>query len=161
HPMITLGFCAPRDGGLTSIFCAPATRSAAINTTIGLPGPAALFLALDQTRTETPPCGPAPLTGCRRLRDQGHSTLLIQIETRDARDEVAWRWLGGEATTPADFGDPVATDRYALCVYAGAGETPPLVASTTAEAGGSCGGSPCWRARGEGFVYRSPIPNTS
>jgi hypothetical protein len=89
------------------------------------------------------------------------TNLPAQNEANDARDELAWRWLGGEATSPADLGDPRTTDRYALCIYAGAVE-PALVGSAIADAGGSCDSRPCWRAKTDGgFVYRTQTPNAA
>jgi hypothetical protein len=47
----------------------------------------------------------------------------------------------------AEFGDPLTTDAYTLCLYDGTG----LLAGLTADAGGSCTGKPCWRSRTNGF----------
>src|SRR4030095_4726333 len=136
HPMITLGHCFPEFGGGTSIFFAPGTRSAAINTTVGLPGPAALFLNFALTHTATPPCSAAPLPNCRHITDHGTTTLLLQNETNDARDALPWRGSGGEATPGEAFGDPLTLDSYAVCVYAGEPEAPALIVSAEAGAGG-------------------------
>jgi hypothetical protein len=57
-------------------------------------------------------------------------------------------------TAAADFGDPIATDGYALCLYDGTGGL-----ALQARAGDLCDGSPCWRGLGKpagskGFKYR-------
>lgn len=66
-------------------------------------------------------------------------------KTPDTGDNSAtFKWRFGEATTLAELGDPLNTDDYALCLYAGA----TLVFPGTAPAGGTCLGVPCWRPLG-------------
>jgi hypothetical protein len=58
-----------------------------------------------------------------------------------------WR---GDATAPAELGDPLAADPYAVLLFAGAGP----VFEATVPAGGTCGARPCWStARGGGFRF--------
>ena len=52
----------------------------------------------------------------------------------------------------ADFGDPLTTSDYALCIFAG--DPPTLVAEYLAPAGGVCDGKPCWKEKKKGFRYR-------
>jgi hypothetical protein len=67
---------------------------------------------------------------------------------------LGWK---GEAVTLAEFGDPLGSTSYNLCVYHVV--PPPLAAVFTllldalAPAGGTCGGEPCWRASGLGYQY--------
>ncbi|HYD49306.1 MAG TPA: hypothetical protein VEB21_13200, partial [Terriglobales bacterium] len=72
--------------------------------------------------------------------------------------QVKWRWKAG-INTPisADFGDPINSDTYALCVYDGTD----LVAQADAPAGGTCAGKPCWSERRGSFRYkdRDRTPN--
>lgn len=67
---------------------------------------------------------PEPAAGCR-LAAAGKSSLRIRDNTpgvADTRDEISWKWSKGEATSLADFGDPVeGTGTYRLCIYDGAG----------------------------------------
>src|SRR5262249_30831633 len=35
----------------------------------------------------------------------------------DADDAIKWKWGNGAATAAMDFGDPINSERYALCVY--------------------------------------------
>jgi len=37
---------------------------------------------------------------------------------------MSWKWQKGQTTTLADFGDPVHTDEYALCLYDESGAMP-------------------------------------
>ncbi len=46
-----VGTCGTEQTTLVSLFCIPATSAAAINTTIGLPGPGAIVLPVSQVRT--------------------------------------------------------------------------------------------------------------
>jgi len=63
-----------------------------------------------------------------------------------------WKWrLAGSAT---DFGDPLLSDDYALCLYDGADA---LALRSDAPAGATCGATSCWRAKAAGsFLYRDP-----
>jgi hypothetical protein len=62
-----------------------------------------------------------------------------------------WRWPSGQ---PANFGNPIMTDDYALCVYDAADA---LVLRSDAPAGAICSGASCWAAKpGGSFVYRDP-----
>jgi hypothetical protein len=53
-------------------------------------------------------------------------------------------------TEKTDFGDPVMTDDYALCIYDATG----LLASMTAPAGGTCARTDCWTDKPTGFLYK-------
>lgn len=57
-------------------------------------------------------CAPAPRADCREARK---TRLLLEHTTAD---ELVWKWLQGEATTLADFGSPVSSTSFALCLYA-------------------------------------------
>ncbi len=89
---------------------------------------------------------------------------MLRDDASDARDKLAWTWAGGQATTPADFGDPVTTDDYTLCVFDQTATAPRLLIRSAAPAASTCPygayGEPCWRALGTppgntGFGYRS------
>ena len=106
-------------------------------------------------------CVADPKTGCRT---PSKSRLVLRDEASDARDKLAWTWADGQATAPADFGDPVTTDDYTLCVFDQATTSPRVLIRSTAPAASTCPygayGEPCWRALGTppgntGFKYRS------
>jgi hypothetical protein len=116
-------------------------------TPAGTPGP---------TATPTPAvvvCGAAPLAGCRAPSVPGKAQLQIRSTSPDTKDRLQWKWLKGSATTKADFGNPLASTSYALCVYDGNAN---LIAQADVPAGGSCNAKsprPCWRENGRGFRY--------
>jgi hypothetical protein len=156
-----VGTCGA-DGTLVGTLCLPATRAAAINTVAGLPGPAALSLPVHVERgvAAAPACSNAPRPACRQIAAKHAATVLVNDAKRDCRDEVAWRFLGGEETPASAFGNPLADTDYALCIYGATPDGYVTLVDAGVEAGGQCGAKPCWRAlkRG-GFVYRSPSPN--
>jgi hypothetical protein len=64
---------------------------------------------------------------------------------------LAWKWRRPSAASTA-FGDPIASDDYALCVYDG---TDALVVRGDAPAG--CAAAGCWTAKPGGqLLYRAP-----
>src|SRR2546427_629260 len=101
--------------------------------------------------------GPAtPLAGCRKPAAPGRALLLLKDRTPDTLDALLWKWAGGAATTKADFGNPVATTNYQLCLYDQSGATATLRLASNVPAGGTCGARPCWTGTTTGFVYADP-----
>jgi cysteine-rich repeat protein len=96
-------------------------------------------------------CGvPAPPAGgCRQPTQSGRGVLRMKPPST-----LVWRWLKGQATDVADFGDPFTEDDppdgvdgtgYSLCLY-DASAAPQPVLSAVAPPGGLCAlGQPCWR----------------
>jgi hypothetical protein len=74
---------------------------------------------------------------------------VIGNRSPDTQDTLAWKWTRGDATTPADLGDPTASDRYALCIFDASSASPTLL--LTARALTSIG----WTPTSTGFRYRS------
>lgn len=99
--------------------------------------------------TAAPPavCPPAP-DACRGPAVGGKGVLLLR---NGSTRSLVWDWARGGATAKADFGDPVTSDGYELCVYDATG----LVANATASAGSACPGRTGWRSTGSGFRYRN------
>jgi len=101
-------------------------------------------------------CVPGPRAVCRNPVGDGSSTLILKP------DSLVWRWNRGEATSGNDFGDPVASDDYGLCMFDhlfGELEPPRTLIDALLPGGALCGGIPCWTARGQppgsrGFRYR-------
>jgi len=92
-----------------------------------------------------PACGPAMGRG---------ASLQLEDKRKDARDRLVWMWRNGAAISKADFGNPLTTSSYALCVYETAGDgSPSLVLGAAAPAGGRCGKHACWKASRRGFAY--------
>ncbi len=101
-------------------------------------------------------CGPAPAAGCRDTALLG-AQLQITNTSPDKNDKLQWKWNKGDATTLADFGNPLTTASYLLCVYDGSGNPQPLT-TAAAPAGGTCkSGKPCWKIAGTGFKYNDGL----
>jgi hypothetical protein len=99
-----------------------------------------------------PTCATGPLAGCRRPVRAGKALLSVKDQAADLNDRLTWKWLAGEATSLGDFGDPLHTTSYQLCVYDAAGDT---IARASAPPGGVCDGRPCWTQKGEKLLHRS------
>jgi cysteine-rich repeat protein len=95
-------------------------------------------------------CAPAPETGCRVPVQSGKAQIQIVNKSPDLKDRLQWKWLKGSLTTMADFGNPLGTTDYVLCVYDGGA----LKARARVPAGGTCAGKPCWQSKPTGFTYK-------
>jgi hypothetical protein len=96
-----------------------------------------------------PTCGAAPDT-CRTPTVSGKAFLSIATKNPSTKSQLQWKWASGSATDKADFGAPVGTDGYALCLY----EDGALVTTLDVPAGGDCAGKPCWADKPKGFQYK-------
>ena len=100
-------------------------------------------------------CTAEPQTGCRVPTESNRAIIIINDKSNDNADNLTWRWIRGEATTLADFGDPLTDTDYELCIFDETGDVPSLVFSAEAPAGGTCRNNDCWRATGSnGFRYQ-------
>ncbi len=71
----------------------------------------------------------------------------------DARNQLAWQWKKGDATTGADLGNALASaTRYDLCVYDTSAGTSSLAARLRIPGGGACHGRACWKTSGSGTL---------
>ncbi|MFM7141067.1 MAG: hypothetical protein ACKO2K_04025 [Alphaproteobacteria bacterium] len=68
-------------------------------------------------------------------------------------DRLTWKWNAGSATTKAEFGNPLSTTNYRLCMY-DASNT--LVGTVLVPAGGQCGTRTCWKENKPGYGYKNP-----
>ena len=68
-----------------------------------------------------------------------------------AQSRLVWQWIKGKATPKSDFGDPLNTDSYILCIY----DNDTLVSAAAAPAALACGSHSCWKDRPTGFTYRN------
>jgi len=95
-----------------------------------------------------PACPPAP-DSCRLPAVSAAASLQLQEKSSPDKNRLGWKWAKGTATAKTDFGDPLTTDGYTLCLYdAGA-----LLTSTRVT--GSCGTKPCWSEKPTGFAFRN------
>ena len=108
---------------------------------------------IDFPATPIPTCGAGPIAGCRTPAAAGKASLLIEDKTPDDKDRLIWRWSKGSVTAKADFGTPLTTTNYQLCIYNG---VPSLMLDATIPAGGMCNVAspkPCWQETPTGFRF--------
>jgi len=79
--------------------------------------------------------------------------VVLKDRLPDTHDLLTWKWTRGEATLKADFGDPLTSTEYALCLYDETVATPVLKLVANIPAGGTCAGKPCWKEIAHGFKY--------
>lgn len=99
-------------------------------------------------------CRLFPRGGCKTPED-GKASLLIKNDTDDRKDKILWKWSKGEATTKDEFGDPLLTDTYELCVYSDG-----LLSTGSVPPGGTCdknGKKPCWKELSSGYKYKDAL----
>src|SRR6185312_11504786 len=64
----------------------------------------------------TPDCPPAP-DSCRPpFVSAGSSLKLVQASSPE-KNRLTWKTTKGTATTKPEFGDPITSDGYTLCMY--------------------------------------------
>jgi cysteine-rich repeat protein len=106
---------------------------------------------------EPPPvCGLAPRADCRKPTAAGKASILLKDRIPDKGDLLNWKWTKGAATLKADFGSPLTTTNYTLCVYDYQGGIPRLRLRANIPAGGMCNAAsprPCWKEVTRGFKY--------
>jgi hypothetical protein len=108
--------------------------------------PASTATATSTATVPAPPtCASIPEV-CRTPAVGDKALVVLKDRTDDNKDLLLWKWLKGGATDATEFGDPVTTHAYELCIYDGGG----LVASASAPAGAN------WSAKTTGFKYRDP-----
>ena len=106
-------------------------------------------VAATATSTVTPiQCGPAPLAApsCRQINKPSRHRLAIDNWNGryDAKDRLEWGWRYGDATSKSDFGDPISTTSYGVCLYDGSGT---LIFSAGISPG------PLWKDSRRGYLY--------
>jgi hypothetical protein len=75
--------------------------------------------------------------------------VFLKTKSPDSRDKLILRWKKGALSSFSDFGTPLSTTKYSLCVYDQNG----LVVEMQVPAGGTCSSGPCWGQTGSGFRY--------
>ena len=102
------------------------------------------------TASPTPRCKTTPLPGCLEPSPANRWILALR-KIGGRKQRLVWKWRGGPAAME-DFGDPLTSTDYTLCIYTGA--PPTRVMEVTAPGDGTCSGRPCWKARGNGNRVR-------
>ena len=100
-------------------------------------------------------CPMFPLDGCRAPVVPGKSSIYLRTTSGGAKDALKWKWKNGAATSLADYGDPINSDEYSLCLYDEENEVPTLVVEQIIEPGGTCGGKPCWKGSPRMYKYNT------
>jgi hypothetical protein len=81
--------------------------------------------------------------------------MIEYWQLADYPNTLKWNLRNGEATSPAELGDPTTSTSYAVCIYRGIGfatEDLGLVLAAEAPAGGTSGTRPSWAVRGNGSI---------
>ena len=99
-------------------------------------------------------CTLGPLAGCRLpFVPQKAKILMKDKSPKIDKNKMKWSWIRGERTTVAEYGDPLVSTNYQLCIFDQTG----LLATANIPAGGLCGANPkpCWKATGiKGYIYK-------
>jgi len=81
---------------------------------------------------------------------------MLQHGVLDASNLFTWNWMRGAATPKADFGDPLTTTSYAVCVYDRHAGAPILTVTADIPPGRTCAGRLCWTESAHRFKYVDP-----
>jgi hypothetical protein len=111
------------------------------------PGTLGFGFLVDNIDLESGPCPSTPETGCQPPPARGAKLLL-------KTGRLAWRWTSSGTVDPNDFGNPLATTSYRMCLYDATG----VLLHAEAPADGMCGTKPCWRTLGVvGFKFNDKV----
>jgi len=96
--------------------------------------------------TPVPPATPRPGIDCRTTASH-KAKLVLKDKEPNSGDLLVWKWNRWPDTSAGSFGDPTATDSYAVCVFQDL-DSPAakLVYRVDVPPGGMCEAVPCWRA---------------
>ena len=130
----------------------PAGPTATPTVTVVPSGPTP---TITPTPTATPACAATPVGGCRTPSVGQKAYLMLKDKAPDdAKDRLQWKWSRGSATTKAEFGTPLTSTSYQLCIYNGALG---LILDAAIPAGGFCSAAnarACWKDGTMGFDYK-------
>src|SRR5262249_55572845 len=90
-------------------------------------------------------CGPTPQANCRTPALAHKATVFLKDRTPDKKDALGWKYVKGAPTLEADFGTPLTSTKYTLCIYDQSASPQPLLFAQV-PGGGTCGTKPCWKA---------------
>jgi len=101
-------------------------------------------------------CGPAPQAGCRKPAVPKKAVIVLKDKSPDKKDAFQWKWNKGTATVLANFGAPLTTTGFTLCVYDQSANPQPLIFAK-APPEGTCGTKPCWKTTKTGYKYTDKL----
>jgi hypothetical protein len=93
-----------------------------------------------------------PQTGCRQPAQLGKGTVAFKDLSPDKKDGFNWKYGKGPNNPLIDYGSPLTTTNYWVCVYDTSLRPQPLMLMHI-PAGGTCGTKPCWKTIKGGFKY--------
>ncbi|MBI3782288.1 MAG: Ig-like domain-containing protein [Deltaproteobacteria bacterium] len=109
--------------------------------------PTAIVPTPTPTPTTIPLCPPTPQSGCRTGQ---RASLWIKRDVAGKRDALRFSLTKGQSSALADFGNPMTSTAFALCVYDASG----AVEAVRVPPGGMCGRKPCWKTTaGASYAY--------
>ena len=97
-------------------------------------------------------CHVPEVAGCMSASPR-KATLSLRDDANPARDRLTSKWKSAAAVLATDFGNPMTTDAYALCVFDRPGGVPTGRIALQVSAAGTCGAHPCWKVVGGGYKY--------
>lgn len=97
-------------------------------------------------------CAGQPLTGCRAPTKSAASLFQLKVNAAARRNTLTWKWNKGAATSLADFGDPLTSTTYGLCVYDESDGNPILLMDVATSPGSG------WAQTATGFKYTNKAP---
>ncbi len=118
--------------------------------------------ALTQVLGGTGLCPATPRGGCRHEIGERAGKLYVTNSDDSSRDAMSWFWYKGAATSIGDYGDPLGSTSFSLCMYRPA--APRLMMNLFAPAGGQCASTPCWKRSPFGagkFTYKDKLLSPS
>jgi len=66
-----------------------------------------------------PACAATPIPAAHASVGQKAFLMLKDKAPDDAKDQLQWKWIKGSSTAKADFGAPLTSMSYQLCIYNG------------------------------------------
>jgi ELWxxDGT repeat protein len=125
--------------------------------TQGTPCPTEDICSTGATCDDAGRCNVAPEADCKAPIEAQGATLELLRESSVTNGTASWKWTKGTPTEKTEFGDPIRSTSYALCVFDTIAGVPGLVFESTIPPGGICNVKPCWRESHAGFRYTNSV----
>jgi len=106
-------------------------------------------------------CEPAFAATCSTATQPRRSIVSLQNVAAATHDAFVHRLRTGSTLAPSALGDPMTASEYEVCLFDVSQPSPQVLFSARVAPGGTCDGHACWRAKPNGFKYRSKTGNAS